>query len=222
MKNLIFVGTGAVAAENTCYISTANYKIEGEDIVLKGYIGDGDDLVKNHNHYGFSAPILGGVNDYQIEDDDRFIIAINNPVTRHKIAEILRSRGAKFANLIHPSCVIAKDATIGEGNIIAPFGVIGPKAVIGNFNILTSYSAISHDCVVGNYNSFSSVIVCGYCHIGDNNSFWIQSTVVSSINIGSNCIIQAGMVVDKDVPDGTTVFYKYKERIMAIPKIVSE
>ena len=113
MKNLIFVGTGAVAAENTCYISTANYTIEGEDIVFKGYIGDGEDLIKNHIHYGFTSPILGGVNDYEIEEDDRFIIAINNPVTRHKIAEILRARGAKFANLIHPSCVIAKDDTIG-------------------------------------------------------------------------------------------------------------
>ena len=72
------------------------------------------------------------------------------------------------------------------------------------------------------HNSFSSVIVCGYCHIGDNNSFWIKSTVVYSVNVGSNCVIQAGMVVDKDVPDGTTVFYKYKERIMAIPKIIEE
>jgi sugar O-acyltransferase (sialic acid O-acetyltransferase NeuD family) len=222
MKNLIFVGTGAVAAENTCYTSTAKYKIEGDDIVLKGYIGDGDDLVKNHNHYGFTAPILGGVKDYQIEPDDRFVIAINNPSTRHRIADELKSRGAKFANLIHPSCVIAKDAIIGEGNIISPFSIIGPKAVVGDFNILTSYSAISHDCVVGSFNSFSSVIVCGYCHIGDNNSFWIKSTVVYSVNVGSNCVIQAGMVVDKDVPDGTTVFYKYKERIMAIPKIIEE
>lgn len=222
MKNLIFVGTGAVAAENTCYTSTANYKIEGEDVVLKGFIGDGDDLVKNHNHYGFTAPILGGVKDYQIEPDDRFVIAINNPLTRHRIADELKNRGAKFANLIHPSCVIAKDAIIGEGNIISPFSIIGPKAVVGDFNILTSYSAISHDCVVGSFNSFSSVIVCGYCHIGDNNSFWIKSTVVYSVNVGSNCVIQAGMVVDKNVPDGTTVFYKYKERIMAIPKIIEE
>ena len=218
MKNLIIVGTGAVAAENTCYVTTAEYKIEGDCINLKGYIGDGDDLEKNHTHYGFSAPILGGVKDYEVCEDDRFIIAINNPITRHRIAEELRSRGAKFANLIHPSCVIARDAVIGEGNIISPFSMIGPKAVIGNFNGLTSYSAISHDCVVGNYNSFSSVVVCGYCHIGDNNMFYIKSTVAPSITIGSNCIIQAGMLVDKDVPDGTTVFYKYKERIMAVPK----
>ena len=218
MKNLIIVGTGAVAAENTCYVTTAEYKIEGEGITLKGYIGDGDDLVKNHTHYGFSAPILGGVLDYEVCEDDRFIIAINNPQIRHRIAEELRSRGAKFANLIHPSCVIARDAIIGEGNIISPFSMLGPRAVLGNFNGLTSYSAISHDCVVGNYNSFSSVVVCGYCHIGDNNSFYIKSTVAPSVTVGNNCIIQAGMMVDKDVPDGTTVFYKYKERIMAVPK----
>ncbi|MBO5633155.1 MAG: acetyltransferase [Aeriscardovia sp.] len=219
MKNLIIVGTGAVAAENTCYVTTAKYKIEGDDVHLKGYIGDGDDLVKYYRHYGFTAPILGGVNDYQIEEDDRFIIAINNSQTRRRIADSLRNRGAKFANLIHPSSVIAEDAVLGEGNIISPFSIIGPKAVVGNFNGLTSYSAISHDCVVGSYNSFSSVVVCGYCHIGDNNTFYIKSTVAPSVTIGSNCIIQAGMMVDKDVPDGTTVFYKYKERILAVPTV---
>ena len=218
MKNLIFVGTGAVAAENTCYVTTAEYKIEGDLVRLKGYIGDGDDLKKYHSHYDFSAPILGGVKDYQIDEDDRFIIAINNPVIRRRIAEELKTRGAKFANLIHPSCVIAEDATIGEGNIISPYSILGPKAVLGNFNGLTSYSAISHDCVVGDFNSFSSVVVCGYCHIGNNNTFYIKSTVAPSITVGNDCIIQAGMLVDKDVPDGTTVFYKYKERIMAVPK----
>jgi acetyltransferase-like isoleucine patch superfamily enzyme len=114
--------------------------------------------------------------------------------------------------------VIAEDAILGEGNIVSPFSVIGPKAVVGDFNGLTSYSAISHDCVVGSYNSFSSVVVCGYCHIGNNNMFYIKSTVAPSITIGNDCIIQAGMLVDKDVPDGTTVFYKYKERILAVPK----
>lgn len=218
MKNLIIVGTGAVAAENVFYFTTANYQIEGEDVHLKGFIGDGDDLMPNHQHYGFKAPILGGVMDYDIQEDDRFIIAINNPQTRHKNAELLRSRGAKFANLIHPSCMIAEDAIIGEGNIISPYSVIGPKAVVGDFNIMTSYSAISHDCVIGDYNSFSSVIVCGYCHIGNNNAFFIKSTVIPSITVGNNCTIQAGMVVNKNVPDGTIVFYKFKERIMAVPQ----
>ena len=50
MKDLIIVGTGAVAAENVCYTTTAEYKVEGESIRLKGFIGDGVDLMSNHQH----------------------------------------------------------------------------------------------------------------------------------------------------------------------------
>lgn len=217
MKNLILVGTGAIAAEVVAFMRGQNYMCEGEPLVLKGFIGDGDDLMDNHSHYGFNEPVLGDLMGYPIQSDDRFVIAINDPFIRHRVAMTLEERGAVFTNLIHPSCVIAADAEMGKGNIISPFSIIDCKVKMGAFNILTAYSAISHDCVVGNYNSFSSVIVCGYCKIGDNNSFFNRASILPSVNVGNGCVIQAGMVVDKNVPDNTTVFYKYKERIMAMP-----
>lgn len=217
MINLIIVSTGAVAAEVTGYLETADYQWKGEPIQIKGYL-EFEDYCYLHKQYRYKAPVLGTINDYVIVDGDYFIIANADVSLRKQFSDILSSRGASFINLIHPTCYLAPTSEIGLGNIMSPHCQVGPVAKIGDFNIMTTGTLISHDCVVGNNNSFSTVIVCGHVTIGNGNNFFIKSTVVPHIKIGSNCTIQAGMVVDKNVPDGSTVFYKYKERIIAIPQ----
>lgn len=217
MINLVIVGTGAVAAEVTGYLETAAYTWKESPIRIKGYL-EYAEFRYLHRLYRYTAPILGSIDDYEIAEGDYFIIA--NADVRLRLAFLgkLKEMGAEFINLIHPTCIIAPTAEMGIGNILSPHCQIGPLARVGDFNIMTSGTMISHDCVVGHLNSFSSVIVCGHVNIGSRNSFFVSSTVIPKITIGDDCTIQAGMVVDKDVPDGTTVFYKYKERIMAIPQ----
>lgn len=215
MVNLIIVSTGAVAAEVTGYLETADYQWKGEPIQIKGYL-EYEEYRYLHEHYRYKAPVLGTIDDYVIVGGDYFIIANADVSLRKQFSEILRSKGASFISLIHPTCILAPTSEIGIGNIMSPHCQVGPVAKVGDFNIMTTCTMISHDCIVGNYNSFSTVIVCGHVEIGNENIFYIRSTVVPHITIGNNCKIQAGMVVDKNVPDGTTVFYKYKERIMAI------
>lgn len=217
MIDLIIVGTGAVAAEITSYMCSAQYKWQGENIQIKGYL-EFEEYRYLHTQYGYYAPILGDINTYDIQQNDFFIIANANAELKKKFAIQLLDKGAKFINLIHPTCIISPTAEIGIGNIISPDCHIGPIAKVGDFNTLTTGTMISHDCIVGDYNSFSSVLVCGHSTIGNSNNFYVRSTITPHIIIGNCCTIQAGMVVDKNVPDGTTVFYKYKERILAIPK----
>lgn len=77
---------------------------------------------------------------------------------------------------------------------------------------------ISHDCKVGNNNILSTALLCGHVTVGDNNRFGIRSTVIPHIHIGNKTLIQAGMVVDKNVPDEATIFHRFKEKIIAIPQ----
>ena len=108
---------------------------------------------------------------------------------------------------------------IGEGNIVFPFCILEEYATIGNYNLLTSYCFISHDCVVGDNNFFTVAGIARSVKVGDNNYFGIRSTVIPGVVIGNNNVIQAGMLVDKDVKDDTTVFYRFKEKVLAIPKV---
>ena len=107
---------------------------------------------------------------------------------------------------------------IGVGNIVFPFSILEKNAIVGNYNFLTTYCFISHDCVVGDNNFFSVAGIAGSVKVGDNNYFGIRSTVIPGIEIGNNNVVQAGMVVDKNIKDNTTVFYRYKEQVLAIPK----
>lgn len=217
MINLIIVGTGAVAAEITSFIEEATYLWNNEIINIKGYL-EFEEYRYLHEEYKYTAPILGDIDSYEILENDYFIIANANVKLRADFAFRLKNKGAKFINLIHPTAIVSRTAQIGIGNILSPYTQIGPNAKLGDFNILTSFSCASHDCKIGDYNSFSTCIVCGHASIGNRNSFYIRSTVVPKVTIGDDCIIQAGMVVDKNTPDNATVFYRFKEKTIAIPK----
>ena len=219
MKHIIIIGTGAVAAEITYNMELSQYRCDGEEIEIKGYLEFDYNIEKYYNVYGFKAPILGDVYSYTPQQDDYFVAGIANAEFRMQMIRLIREKGGNFINLIHPSCIVAKSAKIGVGNILSSYCLIGPNAVVGSYNLLTSYSAISHDCIVGDNNSFSSVIVCGHAKIGDNNQFYIRSTVQPGIEIGSNCIIQAGMMVDKNLKNDSTLFYRFKEKTIAVPKL---
>lgn len=213
IKNILIIGTGGFAAELTDYIEDKSF---GDHIILKGYLATVDGQ-PYHKKYKYSKPYLGNLMEYKIEDDDYFVIAIANIQVRKEIIVYLESKKAQFINLIHPTAIIAKTAEMGVGNIIDPYCIIGPNVKIGNYNIFTSQTIISHDSIVGNNNFLPTSLFAGDTKLGDNNSLGIRCTSIPSIKIGNNTVIKAGMLIDKDVSDGETVFYKYKEKIIAIP-----
>ena len=215
MKKIIFFGTGSVAAELTSYLLDSDWA-KDEDIIIKGYLASDDKGIVNWQYYKYKSPYLGQLADYQIKDEDNFVLALADPVIKRQIANLIDARGGKFGNLIHPSCTIASTAQIGVGNIFCPFVMLGPNVKMGNFNLLTSQSIISHDSIVGNYNFFATSLLCGHTSIGNDNYCGIRSTTIPSITIGDRNVIQAGMIVDKNVGDDATVFYRYKEKVMVI------
>lgn len=213
MKDIIIIGTGAVASEMTMYLKDI------KDVKLKGYLEYDYNIEKYYNVYHYEMPLLGDMDSYVPQENDYFLVGVSNIEFRQKVIATMKAKGAKFYTLIHPSAIVAADAIIGEGCSIAPFSIIGANVQIGDFNQMTSYSAISHDCRIGSNNVFSTVIVCGWVKIGNNNSFYIRSTVQPSITIGDNNTIAAGMIVDTNIGNDTTVFYRFKERVLAIPKV---
>lgn len=218
MKNIIIFGTGAVAAEMEMSISTSGW-LEAHNARIKGFTASDEAGIVHWKEYKFEQPWLGLFQDYQVEEDDYFILALGNPVAKRKVVDLIRQKGGKFITYIHPGSTVAKTAKIGEGCVIYDQTIIGPNATLGDFNLMTAQSIVSHDCHVGNYNFFSTCLLCGYNNVGDDNYFGVRVTTMSSINIGNRTKIHAGMIVDKDVPDDSTLFYKYKEKILAIPKM---
>ena len=216
---MIILGSGAVAAELTFYIEDNNSKVEDKNkINIKGYIEYDYNLEKFYNKYNFNAPVLGDIDSYIPSPDEEVLIAVSEIEFRKKMIDALLVKKAKIGSFIHNTVLIPKSIKLGVGTIVYPFCIIEQYAILGDYNIITSYSFISHDCIIGNNNFFSTAGIAGTVTIGNDNYFGIRSTVIPHVKIGNNNVIQAGMVINKSIKDDTTVFYRYKEQVIAIPK----
>lgn len=217
MRNIIILGAGGAGAEVTFYIEDHNSKVGvDQQIRIAGYI---DDSKENWAKYNYKAPLLSSIDSYTPKEGEEVLIAIMDIGIREKMIKALLDKNAKIGSFIHHSVVMPEDLDIGEGNIVFPFCILEKHATIGSYNFLTSYCFISHDCVVGDNNFFSVAGVAGSVKVGNNNYFGLRSLVIPGIEVGNNNLIQAGMIVDKNVKDDTTVFYRFKEKVMAIPKV---
>ncbi len=215
MKNLVIIGSGAVAAELTSFIGDKSFSAES-GIRIKGYIDYHENIEIYWKRYNLKNPVMGDIDTYKIAEDDWFVIGISDVKFRRKMYEKMKSRGGKFINIIHPTAIVAGDVVMGEGNIINPYCIIGPNVKIGDFNLLTSQSVISHDSVLGTNNILSTALLCGHVRVGDDNAFGIRSTVIPHLTIGSSNTIQAGMIVDRNVDDNSVVFHRFKEKVLLI------
>lgn len=216
-KKIIIFGTGAVAAELTSYLEDSDWG-RNAGICIKGYVASDDAGIVHWHEYQYRSPYLGKFSDYRIEAEDHFVLALGNYKVKRMIVEQIKEKQGKFITLIHPSATIAKTAKVGEGNILCPFTMLGPNVRLGDFNLLTSQSIISHDSRIGDYNFFATSLLCGHNTVGNDNYFGIRATTIPDIVVGNRNIIQAGMIVDKNVENDLTVFHRFKEKVFVIPK----
>jgi hypothetical protein len=120
MKNILIIGTGAVAAELTSYIEDTSIGSE-QNLFIKGYIDYEENIKKYWEKYDLQKPVLGDIETYSIVENDYFVVGISDMKFRKKMINKIKLCGGKFINLIHPTATIARTAIIGQGNIINPY-----------------------------------------------------------------------------------------------------
>ena len=216
MTDVIIIGAGGHAAEIDEYIKYNKNTKGVDEFNVIGFLDDNPDSYKN---YRFSAPFLGGVQDHNVIQDHHYIIAIAGLKSRIKIVESFIKEGASFSAVIHKSAYISDSAVIEEGSIIGPNVNLGPNVRVGRFSLINARCSLGHDSIVGNYN-FVSPNVCfsGFTKVGNENLFGINSATIPGIKVGDRNKIAAGMILDQNIGDDTVVFYRYKEKIIAVPK----
>lgn len=216
MREVIIIGAGGHGAEIDEYIAYSQ-KVTGVE-VLK-VIGFLDDNPDSYARYKLSAPLLGKASDHMVSEGKGYIIGIANLLYRRKIVERYKADGADFVSLIHSGAYVSESAAIGEGSIIGPNVNIGPNVQIGKFTLINSRCSIGHDTVVGDFNFISpNVCFSGFTVVGNDNLFGINSATIPGIKVGCNNKIAAGMILDQNVGTNTVVFYRFKEKVIAIQK----
>ena len=126
--------------------------------------------------------------------------------SRKKIFLKLKKLGFKCTSNIHPSAIISRYSSIGEGCTIFPGVIINTGVIIGDNVIVATGSSIDHDTVIHNHVLISAgVNIGGNDIIGEETLVAIGATTISGITIGCNCLVAAGSTVICNVPDNTIV-----------------
>ncbi len=170
--------------------------------VLKGVFDD-DPQKKGQHFYG--SLIVGSLDEFD-GNIEYLIIAIGDNATRKKKAEQIAAKVQHFATLIHPTAIVSKSATVGEGTVVMPGAIINANARIGKHCIINTGAVIEHDCVVEDFAHIApNTVLTGGVRVGSATLVGANSVVVPYKTIGKNCLIAAGSVVTKHIPDSVLV-----------------
>lgn len=130
------------------------------------------------------------------------IIAIGNPHSKARVADTLRRKNINRPTLVHPSALVSKYASIGEGCIICPNAVVGRSARLGSHVTVNIGALVAHDAIVSDYCHIApSAQIAGAAHIGELTEIGANASVIQKIRIGKHCVIGAGATVIRDIDD---------------------
>jgi acetyltransferase EpsM len=129
-----------------------------------------------------------------------YLISIGNNLIRKKIAS---ENNMNYGVLKHPSSVISKRSKIEVGTVVMPGVCVNTAAIIGKHCILNTRCSIDHDCFLEDYVHISpGATLGGRVTVGEGTQIGIGASVLPGIKIGKWCMIGAGAVVTKNIPDG--------------------
>ncbi|MFA6601143.1 MAG: NeuD/PglB/VioB family sugar acetyltransferase [Candidatus Omnitrophota bacterium] len=129
-----------------------------------------------------------------------YVLGVGNMQVRHRLYTVLDPMLAAV-NIIHPSSMISKRATLGTGNLIEAFTKIANGAKIGNHCILNSFSAVNHDQILGDNVLIAGNVSMAGRKIGSHTIIADGASIGFKKSVGAHCIVGDGAVVTKDLPD---------------------
>ena len=196
MKKLLIVGTGGQGkVVLDCAIKIGAYSqisFITNDLSSKKF--DGYPIYYEQN--------IGENNKTFYNDFDEVIVAIGDNKSRLAKSHKFSYDGLQLATLIHPRAVISEFSKIREGTVVFANAVVNPFASIGLACIINTGAIVEHDCILGDGVHISpNALVAGNVTIGTESWICAGVCISNNINVGSNCIVGAGGVVLRDMPN---------------------
>jgi sugar O-acyltransferase (sialic acid O-acetyltransferase NeuD family) len=109
-------------------------------------------------------------------------------------------------NVIHPASVISRHATMGKGNFVEAYARIANGVTLGNHCLVQSFTSINHDQTIHDNVLIGCNVSLAGTSIGSHTTIADGSSIGFKKSVGSNCLINDGTVVTKDLPDNLIAY----------------
>ncbi len=111
-----------------------------------------------------------------------------------------------FPSLVHPSSIVSRYASVGDGTQVMQNVVVNSAAVVSENVILNVGCFVAHDCVVGAHSHIApGVLMSGGSSVGERAFVGAGAVLLPGISVGADAVVGAGAVVTSDVPAGQVV-----------------
>jgi len=128
------------------------------------------------------------------------IISIGDNKIREKVSRKLARHA--FGTGIHSSAIISPNSIIEEGTVVMQGAIIQSGCAIGKHCIVNTGTSVDHDCKIADFVHVSPhSTLCGNVTVGEGSWIGAGTTIIPGVKIGKWCIVGAGSVVTKDIPD---------------------
>ena len=162
-------------------------KKKGQTVLGTQVLGD-DELLKQYSPQ--DVELVNGVGSIDVRSCEQ----------RQDIYNKAKTLGFKFAQVIHPTAIIAKDAMLGEGTQVMAGAVVQSGSHIGNNVIINTGALIDHDAVIGDHTHIApGVTLSGNVQIGLLCQIGVGAKIIQGIKIGDQTLIGAGAIITQNV-----------------------
>ena len=133
------------------------------------------------------------------------IVAIGNGDLRLELFDMLQRLAVQTPSIVHPSAVVSRGATLGQGVFVAAGAVINVGARIDDAAIVNTGARIDHDCRIGMGSHIApGATLSGGVVVGERAWLGTGCSVRQGVTIGSRVLVGVGAAVVADLAAGNT------------------
>lgn len=178
----------------------------GSRVAIEFLVDIPDYPIRHVNGHGIRL-----ITEVQPHSSARMVIAIGDPSSRRRIAQLCATTGLRETLLVHPRAEISGSVELGSGTLVCAGAILTTNIRVGRHVHVNVDCTVSHDAIIGDFATLSpGVHVSGHVHIGEGafigtGANLINGSADAPLVIGNDAVIAAGACVTKSVEQGEMV-----------------